>query len=455
MRRIYPEKRRAYIKKFYGPAIDFPEFSQEDIDIFVQSFREFDLDNSGTISSYELGEAFKSMGQGVHKEEIDMIFKMIEVDPSGEIEWKDYLKIMRFMYPQKRVKFVKNFYVPARQFPEFTKGDIDAFVTVFRTFDLDGSGGIDAQELALLLAAMGQGASQQQVTKVLSSVTLNKFGEIEWPAFLQIMRSFYPNKLKEFEEAFYGPAKKFPQFSKDEIDVFVEAFWNFDLDGSSSIDARELGLALKCMGQGATQDQVKQILQKYDADGSGEIEWPEFLTIMSDLYSERQTTTPSVQTVVPVADQPKQTAPTQTTPKQTAPTQTTPKQTAPTQTTPKQTAPISPKIQIGASKIGGNPKCESCGKTVYAIEAIGITDRTWHKGCFKCEGEGCGVTLNVKTFTVVDAKVYCSKHVPKHKPTSLKHDGSITSLSAISAPKVNKAMGIKKDNRQSFGAFDD
>jgi len=221
------------------------------------------------------------------------------------------------------------------------------------------------------------------------------------------------------------------------------------LDGSNSIDARELGLALKCMGQGVTPDQVKQILEKYDADGSGEIEWPEFLTIMSDIYSERQTTTPKV---VPVAEQPKQTAPTQTTPRQTPPTQTPPTQTPPKQTT---QVPTSPKIQIGASKIGNNPKCESCGKTVYAIEAIGITDRTWHKGCFKCEGEGCGVTLNVKTFTVVNAKVYCSKHVPKHKPTSLKHDGSITSLTAISAPKVNKASGIKKDSRQSFGSFDD
>ncbi len=49
---------------------------------------------------------------------------------------------------------------------------------------------------------------------------------------------------------FYEEARPFAEFTKDEISVFLESFRQFDLDGNGSIDANELGVAFKSMGQG-------------------------------------------------------------------------------------------------------------------------------------------------------------------------------------------------------------
>ena len=34
------------------------------------------------------------------------------------------------------------------------------------------------------------------------------------------------------------------------------------------------------MGQGSSKEMVQELLETYDANGSGEIEWPEFLQVI-------------------------------------------------------------------------------------------------------------------------------------------------------------------------------
>jgi len=96
----------------------------------------------------------------------------------------------------------------------------------------------------------------------------------------------------------------------------------------------------------------------------------------------------------------------------------------------------------------GASSCASCGKTVYPIEEIKAMDLIWHKACFKCQGEACGITLTLKTFKGHESKVYCAKHVPQLKATV--GADSISMSSARNAPKVHKVQGIQKDSRRTF-----
>jgi len=59
-----------------------------------------------------------------------------------------------------------------------------------------------------------------------------------------------------------------------------EAFERFDKDGSGTIDAWELKETLKAMGQNPTDEEVFQMLSQVDDDGSGSIEFPEFLKVI-------------------------------------------------------------------------------------------------------------------------------------------------------------------------------
>jgi len=92
-------------------------------------------------------------------------------------------------------------------------------------------------------------------------------------------------------------------------------------------------------------------------------------------------------------------------------------------------------------------KCVRCGKTAYPLESIAAANQVWHKTCFKCQSDGCGVTLTLKTFTEVQKTVYCTKHVPKDKPTSITVDQSMSLSNAKSAQKESSSVN-KVSNEQ-------
>jgi Ca2+-binding EF-hand superfamily protein len=65
MREDYGFKREDFEKKFLSAGSQFPQFSEEEIQILVEAFREFDADNSGSIDIHELRQLFNEIGQGI------------------------------------------------------------------------------------------------------------------------------------------------------------------------------------------------------------------------------------------------------------------------------------------------------------------------------------------------------------------------------------------------------
>ncbi len=54
------------------------------------------------------------------------------------------------------------------------------------------------------------------------------------------------------------------------------------MDGGGSVDSTELRQLLTCVGYSLTPAEADEMIDEADADGSGEIEWPEFVhTILS------------------------------------------------------------------------------------------------------------------------------------------------------------------------------
>ena len=65
-----------------------------------------------------------------------------------------------------------------------------------------------------------------------------------------------------------------------------EAFDLFDKDGDGTISVNELSSLFRCFGARKNPEELAKILQKYDEDGSGEIEFDEFVSMMAETILE-------------------------------------------------------------------------------------------------------------------------------------------------------------------------
>eukprot|EP01026_Neomeris_dumetosa_P037565 TRINITY_DN30455_c0_g1_i1.p4 TRINITY_DN30455_c0_g1~~TRINITY_DN30455_c0_g1_i1.p4 ORF type:complete len:150 (-),score=34.44 TRINITY_DN30455_c0_g1_i1:512-961(-) len=71
------------------------------------------------------------------------------------------------------------------------------------------------------------------------------------------------------------------KLSEEQISEFKEAFALFDKDGDGTITTKELGTVMRSLGQNPTEAELQDMINEVDSDGSGTIDFPEFLNLMA------------------------------------------------------------------------------------------------------------------------------------------------------------------------------
>ncbi|AFZ79692.1 calmodulin, putative [Theileria equi strain WA] len=79
------------------------------------------------------------------------------------------------------------------------------------------------------------------------------------------------------------------QLSEEQIAEFKEAFSLFDKDGDGSITTKELGTIMRSLGQNPTEAELQDMINEIDTNGSGAIDFPEFLILMARKMKEGDT----------------------------------------------------------------------------------------------------------------------------------------------------------------------
>merc|ERR1712054_185206 len=99
-----------------------------------------------------------------------------------------------------------------------------------------------------------------------------------------------PAQQRKGNKTEFNP-KKFerPGLTEEEIMEIKEAFDLFDTDSSGSIDPKELKEAMNSLGLEARNQTIYQMILDMDADGSGDIDFEEFLNLMTAKMSDRDT----------------------------------------------------------------------------------------------------------------------------------------------------------------------
>lgn len=79
-----------------------------------------------------------------------------------------------------------------------------------------------------------------------------------------------------------GQALHASGFSAKEVDLLRAQFSHFDADKSGSISAKELQQLLAALGEPSTLANAQELVRQVDADGSGQVEFDEFLQLLSN-----------------------------------------------------------------------------------------------------------------------------------------------------------------------------
>lgn len=74
--------------------------------------------------------------------------------------------------------------------------------------------------------------------------------------------------------------------SDEMIEELREAFNLFDRQQDGTINSRDLHAAMKSLGQNPSEEETRKLVALNDADGSGTIDFPEFLSLISKRQRE-------------------------------------------------------------------------------------------------------------------------------------------------------------------------
>lgn len=132
----------------------------------------------------------------------------------------------------------------------------------FNTFDQDGSGTIDTQEMKLLLEAIGEAPSEEELFRFMADVDEDGTGEIEFAEF-----------LRAFEKQRGGTQELEDEL--DTLDAFVALGGNPDKTGF--IDTQRLVHVVK--DEFGMTIKIERLIDELDKDRDSKINYSEFAAL--------------------------------------------------------------------------------------------------------------------------------------------------------------------------------
>ncbi|XP_006874845.1 PREDICTED: centrin-2 [Chrysochloris asiatica] len=80
-----------------------------------------------------------------------------------------------------------------------------------------------------------------------------------------------------------------PDINDEQKQEIREAFDLFDTDGTGTIDVKELKVAMRALGFEPRKEEIKKMITEIDKEGTGKMNFNDFLTVMTKKMSEKDT----------------------------------------------------------------------------------------------------------------------------------------------------------------------
>jgi len=228
----------------------FCDQCEEDMQL---AWKVFDSKGEGSITAEEFKKSLPLMGEEVPEERINQLFTEADTDGSGNIEFPEFVVMVKGMNPKES---------EAPESPSEGGG-------MFGGFSMPGAG---------MLAGAGQTMTAMSVLDGATKVKINPLQIRKAGAIIQNMQGNDPaysdQQINDVCRALF----------LDQSEEDMKLAWKvFDLSGKGELDAAEFKKALPLMGEDVPEEKIQELFQLADKDGSGRIEFPEFIILMKGM----------------------------------------------------------------------------------------------------------------------------------------------------------------------------
>ncbi|XP_027224161.1 troponin C-like [Penaeus vannamei] len=144
------------------------------------------------------------------------------------------------------------------------KDQIETLRKAFDSFDTEKAGSIGTETVSTILRMMGVKISEKNLQEVIAETDEDGSGMLEFEEFVELAAKFL---IEEDEESLKAELK--------------EAFRIYDKEGNGYITTDTLKEILKELDNRLTNEELDGIIEEVDEDGSGTLDFDEFMEMMA------------------------------------------------------------------------------------------------------------------------------------------------------------------------------
>jgi len=147
---------------------------------------------------------------------------------------------------------------------QFSPEQIEQFRKYFNMFDKEKKGFIHTSQVGQILRTMGQAFEERDLKQLIKEFDSDGSGEIEFSEFAALIARFV---MEEDTSALEEELR--------------EAFRLYDKQGNGYINVSDLRDILRALDEKITEDELDEMIAEIDTDGSGTVDFDEFMEMMS------------------------------------------------------------------------------------------------------------------------------------------------------------------------------
>ncbi|KAK3858155.1 hypothetical protein Pcinc_035631, partial [Petrolisthes cinctipes] len=274
-----------------------------DFDALEKEFNSFDTDGKGYITPETVGVILRMMGVKISEKNLQEVIAETDEDGSGQIEFEEFVELAaKFLveededalkeelrealpshWPSDHRRYTTvhpslSLQLGPHHSPVTTtttntnttvmdlleEEQITALEKAFNSFDTDAKGYITPETVGVILRMMGVKISEKHLQEVIAETDEDGSGQLEFEEFAELAAKFL---IEEDQEALQTELK--------------EAFRIYDREGNGYISVHTLKEILRELDSRLTEDDLDCIIEEIDEDGSGTIDFNEFMKMMN------------------------------------------------------------------------------------------------------------------------------------------------------------------------------